>query len=273
MDRDDQDARLAEMAPDVDLTRPNSARMYDYYLGGFANFAVDRDAAEAGLAAMPYARDYALANRAFLGRAVRHLLDAGVRQFLDLGSGIPTAGNVHEIAQALEPEATVAYVDHEAVAVAHARSLLAGNPRVSITQADIRRPDEVLTAPGVAELIDFRKPVAILAVAILPFVPDQAEAVALVRAYREACVPGSYFAVSHISQLMASDAQVAAAEDVMARTPTPVRWRDRTRIAELLDGYALVPPGLVPSPEWNPEFPPSDEEIGRANAYVAVGRC
>ncbi|WP_406693296.1 SAM-dependent methyltransferase [Saccharopolyspora sp. ID03-671] len=256
---------------EVDVDRPNSARMYDYYLGGSTNFAVDREAAEAGLRAMPYARDYAVANRAFLRRAVSHLVQQGIDQFLDLGSGIPTVGNVHEIAHRHNPQARIAYVDHEPVAVAHARALLGENPMVTIDEADIRDPESVLRAHGVAK-IDFGRPVAILAVAILPFVPDQAEATALTATYRDACAPGSYLAVTHISQLAATDEQVVAAEEVMARTPTPVRWRPPHEIAELLDGYELLPPGLVPTPSWHADRPPSEDEIARANAYAAVGR-
>ncbi|MQA10206.1 MAG: hypothetical protein GEU98_16960 [Pseudonocardiaceae bacterium] len=245
--------------------------MYDYYLGGSTNFAVDREAAEAGLVAMPHARDYARANRAFMDRAVRYLARAGIDQFLDLGSGIPTVGNVHEVAHRHNPEARVAYVDVEPVAVAHARLLLDDDPRVSVTQADIRQPQQVLAAEGVAGLLDFTRRVAVLAVAVVPFVPDQDEALAVIEAYRRACVPGSFIVVSHISALSASPEQVAAAEGVMARTPTPVRWRHRDEIAELLEGYTLVPPGLVPSPQWNPEDAPTVEEVGRSNAYAAVG--
>lgn len=246
--------------------------MYDYYLGGSTNFAVDREAAEAGLRAMPHARDYAVANRAFLRRAVEYLLEQGVDQFLDLGSGIPTVGNVHEIAHLHDPGARVAYVDHEPVAVAHAQALLEGSELVSIDRADIRRPDEVLNAPGVARL-DFDRPVGVLAVAILPFVPDQQEATALTAAYRRACAPGSYLAVTHISRLAASPEQVAAAEEIMARTPTPVRWRGPEESVEFLNGYELVEPGLVPTPSWRPDRAPTEEDVARSNAYAAVGRC
>ncbi|GAA4858463.1 SAM-dependent methyltransferase [Saccharopolyspora rosea] len=255
----------------VDVDRPNAARMYDYYLGGSANFEVDRVAAEAGKAAMPDAVTYARSNRAFLGRAVRYLCSVGVDQFLDLGSGIPTVGNVHEIAQEANPRARVAYVDIEPVAVAHGRRLLAGVDGVTTTQADIRDPASVLSAPGVADLLDFDRPVAVLAVAILPFVTDDAEAAALVAAYRQACVPGSYLVISHIAQLAASREQVAEAEQVMARTPTPVVWRSADRIAPLFNGYALVPPGLLPAPQWRPDGPVEAEHIARANAYAGVG--
>lgn len=261
---------LSDPVRDVDVEHPNSARMYDYYLGGSAHFEVDRQAAEAGVAAMPHARDYARANRSFLARAVGYLVESGIDQFLDLGSGIPTVGNVHEIAHRHDPYARIAYVDIEPVAVAHARQLLGDDPRVSVTEADIRRPEQVLTASGVADLLDFTRPVAVLAVAVLPFVPDQEEAVALVAAYRRACVPGSFLALSHISPLSASRAQVATAEEVMARTPTPVRWRRPDEIAALLADCELARPGLVPTPQWRPTEIPTEDEIGRANAYAAI---
>ena len=256
---------------EVDVDRPNAARMYDYYLGGSASFEVDRQAAEAGKAAMPDAAFYAQSNRAFLGRAVRHLVAAGIDQFLDLGSGIPTKGNVHEIAQQLDPRAKVSYVDIEPVAVAHARRLLQGVEGVTSTRADIRDPRTVLNAPGVAGLLDFSRPVAVLAVAILPFVPDDEEVAALVAQYRQACVPGSYLVVSHISPLAASAEQVAAAEEVMARTPTPVRWRTADRLFPLFEGYTLIPPGLVPVAQWRPDQQATAEEVARANSYGAVG--
>lgn len=256
---------------EIDVERPNAARMYDYYLGGSTNFEVDRAAAEAGRGAMPDAETYARANRAFLGRAVRYLCSVGIDQFLDLGSGIPTKGNVHEIARQANPEARVAYVDIESVAVAHSRRILADVDGVTVTRADIRRPDTVLNAPGVAGLLDFSRPVAVLAVAIMPFVPDDAEAAAVMAAYRQACTSGSYVAVSHISQLAATAEQVAAAEEVMARTPTPVSWRTADRIVPLLEGCSLVPPGLVPVPLWRPDGPVEPEQVVRANAFGAVG--
>ncbi|PRW64564.1 SAM-dependent methyltransferase [Actinopolyspora mortivallis] len=252
--------------------RPNAARMYDYYLGGSTNFAADREAAEAGAAAMPHARQYARANRAFLQRAVTHLAELGMDQFLDLGSGIPTVGNVHEIARGVNPHARVAYVDHDPVAVAHAQRLLGEHPEVTITLGDIRDPRTVLNAAGVAGLLDFTRPVGLLAVAVLPFVPDQTEAREVLAAYRAACVPGSYLVLSHISALSATRQQVAAAEEVMARTPTPVRWRPPEEIAELLEGVEPVEPGLVPLPRWRPDTPPTQEDVDEANAYGAVGR-
>lgn len=259
--------------PPVNVEEPNSARMYDYYLGGSANFAIDREAAEAGLRAMPYARRYARSNRSFLRRAVTHLCELGIDQFLDLGSGVPTVGNVHEIARRHNPAARVAYVDHEAVAVSHARQLIAedGRPHVTITHADIRSPRDVLTAPGVVDLLDFTRPIAVLAVAVIPFVPDNAEARAVLAAYRDVCPPGSALGLSHISALNATSEQVTEAEAVMARTPTPVRWRSRSEIIDLLDGYQLLEPGLVALDQWRPDRPVSDVDAAPANGYAAVG--
>ncbi len=255
----------------VDTTRPNAARMYDYYLGGSANFAVDREAADTAAHVVPDSVTYARANRAFLGRAMRYLCAQGVDQFLDLGSGIPTKGNVHELARQHSATARVAYVDIEPVAVAHARRLLQGVEGITVTQADVRDPRAVLESTGVADLLDFTRPVAVLAAAILPFVPDDAEAVALVAGYRAACTAGSYLAVSHISQLGASTEQVIHAEEVMARTPTPVSWRTADRIVPLLQDYELVRPGLVPVAQWRPDTPPAPEEVARANSFGAVG--
>ncbi len=258
-------------ASGIDLGKPNSARMYDYYLGGSANFAIDREAAEAGLTAMPHARDYARANRAFLGRAVAHLARNGIDQFLDLGSGVPTVGNVHEIAQSIEPSARVAYVDHEAVAVAHARRLLDSTTAVTVTNADIRVPSEVLAAPGVADLIDFSRPVAVLAVAIIPFIPDQREANEVLDEYRQATTSGSALVLSHISALSATPLQVADAEEVMASTPTPARWRTREEIEDLVRADELIEPGLVPVPLWRPDRPLSADTADSSNALGAVG--
>lgn len=256
-------------APDV--LRPNSARMYDYFLGGAQNYAADREAAEQAASAFPHIRISTRLNRAFLGRVVSHLISQGVDQFLDLGSGIPTVGNVHEVAHRHNPDARVAYVDYEPVAVAHARRLLRDNPRVTITQADIRRPRTVLSAPGVAELLDFSRPIAVLAVAILHFLPDADDPQAMLAAYRDACVPGSYLTISHGCQVTLTDEQVQRFLDAYARTPTPALFRSREEILELTDGYRLVDPGLVLLPDWRPEHEVSMADAAASNILGAVG--
>jgi SAM-dependent methyltransferase len=265
-------ARWDEPVPaDPDVTHPNVARMYDYLLGGGANFAVDREAADAAEAAWPYLRQGARIQRAFLGRAVRCLAEQGVDQFLDLGSGIPTAGNVHEIALRHNPAARVAYVDYEPVAVQAARGMLGGDPRVSVTQADIREPDAVLSAPTVAGLIDFSRPVAVLAVGILHFLPDTDDPAGLLGVYRDACPPGSHLAISHASQVSLPDEQVARFLAAYARSTTPALWRTVEQIRPFLDGYRLVDPGLVLLPLWRPDYPVSDTHAAESNIYGAVG--
>lgn len=273
-DMDEVDEIPEERAPEPDVNAPNAARMYDYHLGGAANFAVDRAAIDDILEWLPEGSYYAQCNRGFLARAVRYLVnEAGIDQFLDLGSGVPTVGNVHEIAQKQNPTARVAYVDFEPVAVRHARALLRqeGAERVTVTEADIREPEAVWSSPGVAQLLDPDRPVAVLAVGVLPFIPD-GEVHELVAAYREATVPGSYAAVSHISRISWTDEQMHRLMEIMRRTPTPERERSPDEIATLLPGYALVPPGLVPVPQWRPDRAPSDEEVAQSNCYGAVGR-
>ncbi|RKT88900.1 S-adenosyl methyltransferase [Saccharopolyspora antimicrobica] len=249
----------------VDTSVPNVARMYDYYLGGAANFAVDREAAERALAVTPEIGRFARMNREFLGRVVRYLCERGIDQFLDLGSGVPTVGNVHEIAHQHNPRARIAYVDHESVAVAHARALLADEPDVSVTQADIRNPAEVLAAPGVAGLLDFSRPVAVLAVAILHFLPDADEPARILRTYCDACPAGSFTALSHAATITMTESESHRGQSIYRSTKTPLVLRDREQIAALLDGCRLVEPGLTPINHW-----PSPTGESPANGYGAV---
>ena len=268
--------RPPESAAGIDVDKPNIARMYDYYLGGSAHFAVDRIAAEQFRQALPgnprLTDRYTRGNRSFLGRAVTLLCQQGIDQFLDLGSGVPTVGNVHEIAHRHDPTAHVAYVDREPVAVAHARRLLGDNSRVSVTQADIRRPDEVLTAPEVTKLLDFTRPVAILAVAILDLLDDADDPAGLIATYRDACVPGSALVISHAVQDAATDQQVRAVQDLMGQTNTPrMLFRTPDDIAGFFAGYAVLDPGVARLDQRRPEGPVSDEQAAEANGYGAVG--
>lgn len=266
MGQSEQEQQL-DLGGDVDLDKPNAARMYDYYLGGSANFARDREAAEQALAITPEIGRFARANRSFLGRAVSFLCDRGVDQFLDLGSGIPTVGNVHEIALRHNPDARVAYVDREPVAVAHARRLLGETANVTVTQADVRDPETVLTAPGVTELLDLDRPVAVLAVAILHFVPDSDDPAGIVARYRETCAPGSYLVFSHASPITMTEQEAQGGEHVYRATTTPLLTRTYEEIIDLMSGYSLLEPGLVPINHWPRE--PVDEQA--ANGYGAVG--
>lgn len=239
--------------PKVNLEQPSAARMYDYYLGGAHNFAIDREAAERAIAAMPATVAGARTNRAFLQRAVRFLVEEGVEQFIDLGSGIPTSGNVHEVAQDINPEAKVVYVDIDAVAVTHGQSVLEGNERTAFLHADMRDADTVLSSPEVAGLIDWSEPVALLMVAVLHFVRDEDGLAETMAQYRSALPVGSYLAVSHMSMTGQPREFLERFKAVYDKTANPVVLRSRDEIITLFGDYELVEPGVVTLPLWRPD--------------------
>ena len=263
-------------APDsLDLEVPSTARMYDYYLGGSHNFAADRALAEAALQAWPETPFMCRANRAFLRRAVTFLAGAGVDQFLDLGSGIPTGGNVHEIAQSIRPDARTVYVDSDPVAYAHGSVLLADNPRATYLQADLRNPESILTSSAVTQFLDLSRPVAVLMLMTLHFVPDDDDPDGIVAAYREATVPGSYLVVSHGTNEYRPDTQKIT--QVYSTASHGIVPRNKARIAELTAGYELVEPGLVDVILWRPEpteleHDPLGGDVARYSTFAAVGR-
>ncbi|HEY8533073.1 MAG TPA: SAM-dependent methyltransferase [Micromonospora sp.] len=262
-----------DWAPEgIDIERPSAARMYDYYLGGSHNFAADRAAAQAMIAAVPDAPLMAQANRAFLRRAVQFLVDAGIRQFLDIGSGIPTVGNVHEIAQRAAPESRVVYVDIDPIAVAHSRAILAGNDRATVVQADLRTPDRILEAPEVRALLDFTQPIAVLIVAVLHFIPDSDDPAGILATIRNALAPGSYLVLSQASYDGRSEEERRQAEEVYRRTDSPLYPRSRAELARFFDGFELVEPGLVWVPQWRPDSPDDAADAERAVFIGGVGR-
>jgi hypothetical protein len=236
----------------VDVSRPNAARMYDYMLGGSSNFAVDRDAAEAMMAAAGSTPWPAKTNRSFLRRAVQFMSENGIDQFLDLGSGIPTAGNVHEIAQAKNPDARVVYVDNEPVAVHYARQLLTGNKNAVMIEADLQDADSVLTNPETTRLLDLSRPVGLLMVAIFHFIPDTAEPGAIVDRYCAAMAGGGYLAMSHFTDDNDTENAHRGAA-AYQQTSTPVVARSRAEFAALFQGFPFVEPGIVYTPEWRPD--------------------
>jgi len=252
---------------------PSAARIYDYALGGAHNFAVDRAAAEQLFRVLPDAPLVARSNRAFLQRAVRYCCEQGVRQFLDLGSGIPTVGNVHETAQQIDPTCRVVYVDNEEVAVVTTRQLLADEPNAAMVDADLRDPDTVLGAPETRSLMDFSTPVALMMVAALHYVSADEDLGGLVGRYRSPLVPGSYLVVSHTTWDPRPDV-AAAVKEVFDETATPVTHRSREEVAALFDGLELVPPGVVWTPEWRPvdESDPLYATPERSATYAAAGR-
>ena len=251
---------------------PSIARVYDYLLGGSHNFAADQEAAGEFLARWPDARETMRSNRAFLGRAVRYLAgQAGIRQFLDIGSGIPTMGNVHEIAQQTAPDARVAYVDNEEVAVLHSRAILARNQNATAIQADLRRPREILRSPQLRDLLDLSRPVALLLVAVLHFFPDSDEPAALVAELREALAPGSYVVISHGT----TDGQAPGVAEAMGhynQTTAPFQPRSHAEVMAFFDGLEIIDPGLVPVPQWRPDPQQAGDPPGRIAAYGGVGR-
>ena len=263
--------RLSWVPDDVDTGRPNAARLYDYLLGGGHNFAADRELAHEFLRAQPNARTIARLNRAFLRRAVLHLVDAGVRQFLDLGSGIPTVGNVHEIARRAAPESRVVYVDFEDVAVAHSQMILEGDDRSAILQQDLTEPDAVLAGVRDTGLIDFAEPVGVLAVGVLHFVPPERDPAGVLAAYRDAVPPGSHLALSQFTFDL-QPAEMAGVVAVMRRSPDPMFPRTHAEITALFDGFELLEPGLVPLPRWRPEEGSVEEDADRAGIFAGVGR-
>lgn len=268
--------RPAWVPDEVDIERPSAARMYDYYLGGSHNLAADRTLASETMQVWPDLRFVARANRAFLRRAVTFLAEAGVEQFLDLGSGIPTSGNVHEVAQAVRPEARTVYVDVDPVAVAHSAALLAGVTNSGVLHADMRDPQAVLGDPVVTRLLDFSRPIAVLMFSVLPFVVDDDHPEQIVAGYREATVAGSYLAISHgTNEYLLT--QTRAASEIYARAGYKTAGRSREQIRTLMDGYELVPPGLVDMIAWRPDpilagADPLGGDVARYSQLAAVGR-
>jgi hypothetical protein len=262
----------------IDTSVPNPARIYDYLLGGKDNYPADRDVAEQVVAIAPVTRDVVRDNRAFLRRAVRFLArEAGIRQFIDLGSGLPTQGNVHEVAQAIAPEARVVYVDNDAMVVTHGRALLAGDNTVAI-QADLREPDAILGDAEVRELIDFDRPIALLFLSILHFIPDEEDPFGIVARFRDVLPTGSYLALSHgtrdipvrpdlPAEVMAE--MGARVERLYQQTTTFMVTRTRAQVERFFDGWELVDPGLVEIQRWRPDDPDSMLPGG---FYGGVGR-
>ena len=257
---------------DIDTTRPHPARMYDYYLGGKNNYLVDREAAAAVLKAAPEVRAMARENRAFLQRAVRFLVaGAGIRQVIDIGTGIPAAGNVHEIASQVTAGVRVAYVDNDPIVHVHANALLTGGSNASIVLADLRDPAAILTK--VAELIDFTEPVALLLIAILHFVTDQEEPGRIVTAFRDALPAGSYLALSHGTADFHEETAVSEVTTVYEHATAPLVLRSHPQVSAFFEGFELVEPGLVQVPLWRPGGrPPRPAELAKLGIYGGVGR-
>ncbi|MCG5214658.1 SAM-dependent methyltransferase [Streptosporangium sp. KLBMP 9127] len=259
--------------PGVDPTIPSVARMYDYYLGGKDNFAVDREAAEKIIEILPNVRDIARENRDYLVRVVTYLSDQGIRQFLDIGAGLPTQRNVHQVAQDLAPDSRVVYVDNDPIVLVHARAILAENADVIAVGADMRLPKELLDHPEIRAHLDFSRPVAILMLGVLHFIPDDAEAMSIVEVVKASLGPGSHMVVSHGTLGELSEEQKREGAQVISRTSAPgATSRSPAQVLAFFDGLTLVEPGVVALQDWHPEVTLSVVAPGQAGALGGVGR-
>jgi hypothetical protein len=239
---------------DLQLDRAHSARMYDYYLGGRTNFQADREAVGQVMAAFPHTLSSARENRAFMHRSTRYLAEHGMRQFLDIGTGIPTRPNLHEIAQAVAPDARVVYVDNDPIVLTHAHALLRGSAegRTAYAQADLTDPAAILAAPPVRETLNLSRPVALSLNAVLHFIPDQAGVYEIVETLKAALAPGSALIISHGT----GDFAPAAApriEQVYRSTGTPLQGRTRDQVIRFFDGWYLTEFGVVTTYRWRPD--------------------
>jgi S-adenosyl methyltransferase len=264
--------RPVEYGPkELDLNVPSAARAYDYFLGGAHNFEADRAFADQVLTIAPSVPSVTRLNRSFLSRAVKFQLDEGIGQFLDLGSGIPTVGNVHEIA----PDARVVYVDYEPVAYSHAHAILASNPNATIIQADIRDPAAILEHPQTRELLDFSQPLGLLMVGVLLFIGPGDHPADLIAGYRERLAPGSFLSISHIADEYADDelkAEVSRLVAAYAQADEHVFIRTRDEITSWFDGMELVAPGVTFLPDWRPTSQRELEDVARPLGYGGVAR-
>jgi S-adenosyl methyltransferase len=265
--------------PGVDPARPSAARMYDYFLGGRVNLPVDREVGDQLKAAAPDLEDAVWANRAFHQRAATWIAaEGGVRQFLDIGSGLPTQSNTHDAVHKVAPDARVVYIDHDPMVAAYAAQLLAADGTTALVTADLREPDTILSAPAVRTLIDFSQPVGLLMTSVLHFVADGSDPWGLVARYVDATVPGSYLVVSHFTADKLPPRAVQAGRDAYAQTPDHVVPRSRSQIERFFAGMDLVPaqqggePGVTYVGLWRAEDPVAADSDGSRGIYCGVGR-
>lgn len=261
--------RVAWVPDNTDAELPSAARVYDYLLGGGHNFAVDRAVGEKVLHALPNGRQIARSNRAFLRRAVLYMIEQGITQFLDLGSGIPTVGNVHEVAQETNPMCRVVYVDNDEVAVAHSQLILKDNQNAAVVGADLCQPATVLGAPAVKRLLDFSKPLGLLMVAVFHFVPDEKDPLDILSQYRHALPTGSLLALSHLTADQAPVGMSAVVE-AMRNSRDPMYFRSYDEVFAMFNGFELIEPGVVDAPKWRPDSNCYDTDP--QGVYAGLGR-
>jgi hypothetical protein len=270
-----EDRQQDWVPPGIDISVPSVARLYDFMLGGGHNFAADREVGVQIERSMPGLRQAARVNRAFLGRVVRFMVALGIRQLLDIGSGIPTAGNVHEVAQHEDPECRVVYVDRDPIAVAHSELMLAGNDRAAVVNADMRDPEFILASPPVRRLLDLSEPVGLLMLLMLHWIPDDSDPFGLLARYREPLAGGSFLAITHVTGDRQGDRLTEATGVIeRSRSPDQVTLRSHGEIVPMFGDFRIVEPGLVGCALWRPGGPAdiSDDVGMNALVYAGVGR-
>jgi hypothetical protein len=271
------DADYSDLPPSrVDVRKAYPARRYDYWLGGKDNFAADRRSGDAVEEVVPTIRLSIIENRRFLQRAVRFLVEAGIGQFLDIGSGMPTDANTHEVAQAITPQSRVVYVDNDPIVVSHARALLRSSPqgRTEYVEADLRAPQDILQSPQLRATLDMGRPVGLLLLAVLHFVPDHDDPYGLVAQLAAAMPPGSYLVMSHGTYDPLPPEMIARCEEVNAVIDAPWRPRSREEFARFFDGMELVDPGIVSIGSWRPakwSVVPAPEDVITYGAVARIG--
>jgi hypothetical protein len=251
----------------VDPNRPSAARIYDCFLGGTHNYAADRAVAARAIELVPMLPQIMKANREVLHRAVRLAAGHGVRQFLDIGSGIPTEGSVHEVARAVRPDARVVYADIEPTAVIHARAILGDDPGATVVHGDLQDARTILDNPEVRAVIDFSEPVCVLIIAVLHFIPDSPMLTVALQRYRDAVPSGSYLAMTHATA-SARPEQLDTLSDLYNRTGTPMVYRDAGQVTKIFGGWPLLEPGIVFGPLWRPE--PGAEPVEDPASYLTL---
>jgi S-adenosyl methyltransferase len=266
---------MSDLPPDIDTSRPHPARIYDYGLGGKNHFAADREVADKVIASWPTVRTGARENRAFLGRAVRYLAaEQGIRQFLDIGTGLPTTNNVHEVAQDVAPSSRVVYADNDPLVLAHAQALLTSAPdgRTAYIQADLRAPGEILASPVVRDVLDFSQPIALMLVAVLHFIQDEDKPAEIIAALLDALPPGSYLVASHVTGEH-DPAGADVGQRAYRESQMRAQWRTSDVFARLaFSGLELMSPGAVLVSEWRPEGDGPRPTPAEVNCYGGVAR-
>ncbi|WP_329454031.1 SAM-dependent methyltransferase [Streptomyces sp. NBC_01497] len=260
---------------DIDTSRPHPARMYDYYLGGRDNYEIDREAAQRVIDLFPDIVPMARGNRRFMHRAVRYMVQSGIRQIIDIGTGIPTAPNTHQVAHEVSPEVRVAYVDNDPIVATYAGAHLLGATHTGLFLGDLRDPDGILKHPIISKLIDFGQPVGLMLVAVLHFIRDDEDPAGLVAAYRDALPAGSHLVLSHTTgDFHRLDGDAGEARDVYrdrGATAT-LTLRSHDQVLGFFDGFELVEPGLVQPPLWRPDGPvPTERDMAHVGFYGGVG--